>query len=215
MHAVLKSAIGIGICLLSSLFDAAGINLQRRDHVKNSALPMSERLPVYQRPIWVLGFMMYILSQTIGAPIALNFIRPGVLAPISSAALVFNLFFAAKLVGSPITRGETTGMVIILISSLLIAIFGELPKDDKTLEELLEMYNRPVFIIYFVLLISLSLVIFVGSLLLHHVIDQREMHNRQLLRTLSIERMKKTGGIMYSVAGAIMASMTVVLTDAT
>jgi drug/metabolite transporter (DMT)-like permease len=59
----------------------------------------------------------------------IDFLQPAVVASLGSAALVFNFFFAYLLVGTKITRMDILATFLIIIGSILVAVFGDIHKD--------------------------------------------------------------------------------------
>ena len=125
-----QTAIGVLISLTASSIDAIGLNLQRRDHIRNSALPPEDQKIVWRRPVWILGFVLYVGSQLFGSTAALNFLQPAVVAPLGSITLIFNLMFSAVLVGTKIRRMDIVGTFLVILAATLIAIFGQMPKSS-------------------------------------------------------------------------------------
>ena len=66
-----RVGIGVLVSLCASLVDAIGINLQRRDHVRNARLPPDQQRHECKRLTWHIGFYMYIGSQLFGSTAAL------------------------------------------------------------------------------------------------------------------------------------------------
>ncbi|KAI8911620.1 hypothetical protein EDD86DRAFT_245889 [Gorgonomyces haynaldii] len=91
---------------------------------------------------WTIGFLLYFFSQMFGSVIALSFISPMLLAPLGSIGLVFNIFFSWLLLGTRITRFDWFGTAMIVLGC-------------KTIEDLLELFARPAFIVYFSIQIGL------------------------------------------------------------
>lgn len=206
-------AIGTAISLFSSSIDAIGLNLQRRDHVKNAALPIEMQKPEWKRPMWILGISLFVSSQLFGSSAALNFLQPAVVAPLSSATLVFNLIFARLLVGTKLRKIDYVGTSMIIICSILIAIFGEIPKQKLTLDELLKLYRRTDFIIYFSILIFISLSVIAFSTWLNYLVNNFERRSKSLFRTIRINKMKQFVGVGFAVSSGLVASVTVLLAE--
>ncbi len=57
------------------------------------------------------------------------FLQPSVVAPLGAASLVFNFIFAYIFVGTKITNRDMYGTVGIIFGAVLVAIFGDVPKD--------------------------------------------------------------------------------------
>ena len=58
--------------VLASIFYAAGLNILKKDHVKNSSLPKEKQRVDCCRPLWHLGLYLYIFSQSVGSAVALS-----------------------------------------------------------------------------------------------------------------------------------------------
>lgn len=69
---IYETLIGILVSLLASALDALGFNLQRKSHLKNDLLPPEQQKMELFRPMWVVGFILYIGSQAIGSNMALS-----------------------------------------------------------------------------------------------------------------------------------------------
>ncbi|TFK25670.1 hypothetical protein FA15DRAFT_638875 [Coprinopsis marcescibilis] len=118
--------IGFLIILLASIMNAAGLNLTKLDHVRMSSIPKAERRKDWQRPLWLLGMLLYIMSQLIGSTLALEYMRAEYVAPLGSSSLVFNFLFARFLVGTPVTRNDIWGTVVVVLGVIGIVAFGSI-----------------------------------------------------------------------------------------
>jgi hypothetical protein len=68
----LNFLIGFLVSVAASIMNAAGLNLLKLDHVKNSNRPSSSQRNECGRPLWHIGLYLYIASQMIGSTIALS-----------------------------------------------------------------------------------------------------------------------------------------------
>ncbi|KAF9538293.1 hypothetical protein EC957_006941 [Mortierella hygrophila] len=152
--AFLDFVIGFGVSLIASVMNAAGLNLLKLDHVRNSALPTERQRNECGRPMWHIGLYLYISSQLAGSTIALNFLKTQWVAPLGSIALIFNFVFAKILVGTQITRQDVYGTIVVMASVVWIVVFGGMNssgdmEETMTLTDLKMLFARVVFIIYF------------------------------------------------------------------
>ncbi|KAG0085195.1 hypothetical protein BGZ93_000802, partial [Podila epicladia] len=67
----LDFVIGFVVSLIGSVMNAAGVNLLKLDHVRNSSHPLERQRKDCGRPMWHLGLYLYIGSQIAGSTIAL------------------------------------------------------------------------------------------------------------------------------------------------
>ena len=65
---------------------------------------------------------------------------------------MWNAFLARILLGDVFSIWMLLGTLLIAGGAVLIAIFGIVPEPTHSLEDLLLLFNRPVFIVYFSLL---------------------------------------------------------------
>ena len=64
----------------------------------------------------------------------------------------WNAFFARLLLGDLFSAWMTLGTILMAGGVVLIAIFGIVPEQSHSLEDLLVLFNRPAFVLYFSLL---------------------------------------------------------------
>ncbi|KAF9012395.1 hypothetical protein BDQ17DRAFT_1232351 [Cyathus striatus] len=129
---VVAFIIGLAIILLASLMNAAGLNLTKLDHVRTSGIPKSARRKDWMRPLWLLGMLLYILSQLIGSTLALEYMRAEYVAPLGSSSLVFNFLFARFLVGTPVTSTDIYGTIVVVLGVVGIVAFGSINSGLKS-----------------------------------------------------------------------------------
>ncbi|KAF7984216.1 hypothetical protein HWV62_16012 [Athelia sp. TMB] len=129
---VVAFIIGLAIILLASVLNAAGLNLTKLDHVRTSAIPKAARRRDWLRPLWLLGMLLYILSQLIGSTLALEYMRAEYVAPLGSSSLVFNFLFARFLVGTPVTSTDIWGTIVVVLGVIGIVAFGAINSGLST-----------------------------------------------------------------------------------
>ncbi|KAG0292735.1 hypothetical protein BGZ96_003759 [Linnemannia gamsii] len=154
----LDFVIGFVVSLIASVMNAAGLNLLKLDHVRNSARAQERQRHECGRPLWHVGLYLYVGSQLAGSTIALNFLKTQWVAPLGSIALIFNFVFAKILVGTRITRKDVYGTIVVMISVVWIVVFGGMNsagadiEESLTIAELKDLFSRLVFIFYFSIL---------------------------------------------------------------
>ncbi|KAG0060503.1 hypothetical protein BGZ89_012227 [Linnemannia elongata] len=154
----LDFVIGFVVSLIASVMNAAGLNLLKLDHVRNSARSQELQRHECGRPMWHVGLYLYVGSQLAGSTIALNFLKTQWVAPLGSIALIFNFVFAKILVGTRITKKDVYGTIVVMISVVWIVVFGGMNsagadiEDSLTISELKALFSRLVFIFYFSIL---------------------------------------------------------------
>ncbi|KAI0093398.1 hypothetical protein BDY19DRAFT_923533 [Irpex rosettiformis] len=144
--------IGLGIVTLASLMNAAGLNLTKLDHVRTSAIPKAERKHDWLRPLWLLGMVLYIISQLIGSTLALQYMRAEYVAPLGSTSLIFNFLFAKFLVNTPVTNHDIYGTIIVIIGVIGIVAFGSINSglaQETDAKHLTHLWTRGNWLAYF------------------------------------------------------------------
>jgi hypothetical protein len=72
-----------------------------------------------------------------------------VLAPLGGISLLWNSLLAHVILGEGFTQAMMLGTVLIATGAVLIAIFGVVPDDNHTLDELLALWKRGPFLAFF------------------------------------------------------------------
>ena len=65
---------------------------------------------------------------------------------------MWNAFFARILLGDGSSPWVLAGTLLIAGGAVLIGIFGVVPEPTRSLEDLLTLFHRPAFVVYFSLL---------------------------------------------------------------
>ncbi|KAI6031823.1 hypothetical protein BKA83DRAFT_4205878 [Pisolithus microcarpus] len=121
--------LGIFIGLMASFVQSGGLAIQRRSHVLNSQLPTSDRKAEYRRPLWLLGFVVFITSNVLGSFVQIASLPVVILAPL----------------GAPLILGTA----LIGGGAALIAVYGIMPETTRGLDELIALFVRPAFLGWF------------------------------------------------------------------
>ncbi|KAF8530448.1 hypothetical protein BU17DRAFT_35520 [Hysterangium stoloniferum] len=159
MHPVVAFVIGLSIILGASVMNAGGLNITKLDHSRQAMLPKSSRTRDWLRPLWLLGMLLYILSQLVGSTLALEFMRAEYVAPLGSTSLIFNFLFASVLIGTPVTSTDIWGTIIIVVGVVGIVLFGSLNSglaNEMDIVRLSSLWGRAGWLVFF-LVMSLAL----------------------------------------------------------
>ncbi|KAL6309955.1 hypothetical protein BKA93DRAFT_722247 [Sparassis latifolia] len=159
--------VGITIGLLASFVQSLGLTIQRKSHVLNQSLPEDDRKVEHRRPLWLLGFGIFISSNLFGSVFQIASLPIVILAPLGAVSLLWNAFFARLLLGDVFSPWMFIGTFLIAGGAVLIAIFGIVPEPTHSLEDLLVLFSRPVFVAYFSLL---GFAVFV-CLVITHIVE--------------------------------------------
>ncbi|KIY71649.1 hypothetical protein CYLTODRAFT_418711 [Cylindrobasidium torrendii FP15055 ss-10] len=143
---------GIVIGLLASFVQSLGLTIQRKSHVQNQRLPEDAQKIETRRPLWLIGFAIFISSNILGSFVQIASLPVVILAPLGAVSLLWNAFFARILLGDVFSPWMILGTLLIAGGAVLIAIFGIVPEPTRSLEDLLALFHRGPFVIYFSLL---------------------------------------------------------------
>ncbi|GAA5931386.1 hypothetical protein JCM1841_002800 [Sporobolomyces salmonicolor] len=175
-YTTLDFIIGLLITIAASLANALGLNITKLDFTRQEALPPAERRPDYLRPFWLLGIILYIGSQVLGSTLALEFLRAEYVAPLGSTSLIFNFIFAYLLVGTPVTKLDVFGTIVIILGVVGVVVFGNhrLPSDfdaesNLSLTLLKQIWGRTDWIVYLVALEVSTIAVWWFSSITHQV----------------------------------------------
>ncbi|KAI9301722.1 magnesium transporter NIPA-domain-containing protein [Cunninghamella echinulata] len=182
------------VSLLASMTQALGISLQRRSHIEQP------HIKLLHRPLWVVGFLIYTLSNLIGSTCTIGYLPIVILAPVGAIGLVFNAIFARLVLGDPFTTRTTMGTGLIVIGAMLVAGFGVVPEPNHTLKDLIQLYKRPSFIIYFTLVELFTCIGLISTHFLEYGLE------KNIQWKVKYPDMKKWLGISYGVLGANISS---------
>lgn len=162
-------ALGITIGLLASFVQSLGLTVQRKSHVMNQACAEEDRKPDYRRPLWLIGFGIFISSNILGSLFQIASLPVVILAPLGAVSLLWNAFFARLILGDVFSKYMVLGTLFIATGAVLIAVFGIVPEPTHSLDDLLALFRRPAFAVYFTLLGSAVLI----ALIITHVAEWR------------------------------------------
>ncbi|KAI0689594.1 hypothetical protein BC835DRAFT_1368267 [Cytidiella melzeri] len=144
--------VGITVGLIASFVQSLGLTIQRKSHVLNQKLPEVERKVEHHRPLWLLGFGIFISSNLFGSLFQIASLPVVILAPLGAVSLLWNAFFARLILGDVFSPWMVISTLCIAGGAVLIAEFGIVPEPTRSLEDLLELFSRPAFLVYFTLL---------------------------------------------------------------
>ncbi|KAJ6625563.1 hypothetical protein B0H10DRAFT_1907428 [Mycena sp. CBHHK59/15] len=219
---VVAFIIGLAIILLASILNAAGLNLTKLDHVRTSAIPKASRRKDWARPLWLLGMLLYILSQLIGSTLALEYMRAEYVAPLGSSSLVFNFLFARFLVGTPVTSTDIYGTIIVVLGVIGIVAFGSINSGlgtETDVTHLTSLWRRGGWLgFFFFMALSLILLLVCTGKLDAILAARSELSSVAFASTLPVGRgaepdprlgaVVKTLGAMQKIWGSLMVMLT-------
>ncbi|WWC69985.1 uncharacterized protein I206_103929 [Kwoniella pini CBS 10737] len=168
-------AVAILVGLFSSFIQSLGLTIQRKSHLNNSSLPFEKRKKPIKRPLWLIGFGIYITSNIFSTIFQLDSLPIIILAPLGAISLIYNAILSKFLLKDKFGKNWLIGTSLISLGAILIAIFGVVKEDSNeenhhTLDEILILFKRSTFLIFFSILSFLTFtVIIISHLTVFHV----------------------------------------------
>ncbi|KAK4687462.1 magnesium transporter, partial [Tremellales sp. Uapishka_1] len=152
------TAILVG--LLASFVQSLGLTIQRKSHVQDEARPLHQRKQPHRRPLWLLGFIVFISSNIFGTVFQIGALPIVILAPLGAVSLLWNALLAKILLGDVFTKTTFGGTVLVAGGAVLIAVFGVVNEPNHSLDDLLTLFARPAFVAFFsIVCIAVAVVI--------------------------------------------------------
>ncbi|KAJ2347548.1 hypothetical protein GGF43_004732, partial [Coemansia sp. RSA 2618] len=154
--------LGVGASVVGSLGHSLGMTLQKRAHMRLEAINSSR--PLWKDRQWQLGLLLYLFSSTAPPSLALSMLPVFVAAPLAAVGLVANAVFARYILSSTFVRTDMLGTLLVTLGSICVALFGAIDEPLLSLRQLLLLYKRPAYVIFFVVYFVLILSLVVAEL---------------------------------------------------
>lgn len=139
--------LAVGIGLIASFIQSLGLTIQRRSHVQNQRLPESQRQSEWRRPLWVAGFVVFLSANISGTLFQIGTLPVVILAPLGAVSLLYNALLARVMLDAIFSWHMLTGTCLIALGATMVGYFGAVPHAPLALEDLIELYKRPPFVV--------------------------------------------------------------------
>ncbi|KAJ2029625.1 hypothetical protein IWW57_001615 [Coemansia sp. S610] len=152
---------GVAASVAGSLGHSLGMTLQKRAHLRLESQGASDkRHAAWKDQEWQFGLGLYLFSSTVPPTIALSILPVFVAAPLAAVGLVANAVCAKYILASTFARTDVLGTLLVSLGSCCVAVFGAIDEPLLSLDELLLLYKRPAYMLFFFLysVLVLSLV---------------------------------------------------------
>lgn len=144
--------VGILVGLVASFVQSLGLTIQRKSHLQNDSRPADQQRKAHRRPLWLLGFAIFISSNLFGTVFQIGALPIVILAPLGAVSLLWNALLSRILLGDLFSARTLAGTLLIAGGATLIAIFGVVPEQNHNLDELMALFRRPGFVAYITLM---------------------------------------------------------------
>lgn len=140
----------------------AGLTIQRKSHVQEDLLPLPSRRQPIRRPLWLIGFIIYITSNVFSTIFQLDALPIVILAPLGAVSLIFNALLAKVILGDVFGKTAVVGTGLVALGAVLIAVFGVVQEEEHSLDELLRLWRRGPFLAFFSLLVAAVVIVLIS-----------------------------------------------------
>lgn len=163
--AVVSVPFAIAIGLLCSFVQSLGLTVQRKSHLLAARQPEELRKSEWRQPLWLLGFVIFIVANVGGTIFQIGALPIVMLAPLGAVSLLYNALLAKFLLHDILGRMMIGGTALILMGAVLIGYFGAIQEPPHSLEQLMALFGRSPFIaLSTILLMSLICVLAIAHL---------------------------------------------------
>lgn len=140
----------------------AGLTIQRKSHVQEDALPITSRRRPLRRPLWLLGFTIYITSNIFSTIYQLDALPIIILAPLGAVSLIYNALLARVILGDVFGTTAIVGTTLVALGAVLIAVFGVVREEEHSLDELMRLWRRGPFLAFFLTMVAMVVIVLVS-----------------------------------------------------
>eukprot|EP00198_Chlamydomonas_reinhardtii_P012907 XP_001702244.1 predicted protein [Chlamydomonas reinhardtii] len=129
------------------------VNLMKLGHNKRGELdmPEEEKPPIRKFKSWVIGLIIFITGNVLNF-VSFAFAAQSLLAALGSLQLVCNVFFAYMVNKEPVTKLIIFSTGCIIGGCVLLVVFGNQSSETYTVDELIDFYKKPAYIVYLVMM---------------------------------------------------------------
>ncbi|UZJ54595.1 hypothetical protein CBS101457_003915 [Exobasidium rhododendri] len=159
--------VAIVLGLISSFIQSLGLTIQRKSHIQNASLPDTRQRSEWKRPLWLIGFAIFIVANIGGTVFQIGALPIVMLAPLGAVSLLYNALLARFILDDFFSRYMIAGTALIAAGAVLIGYFGVVREPNHSLDDLLALYSRPTFIAF----ASVFALTFVGVLAIAHLAE--------------------------------------------
>uniref|UniRef100_V5EKB0 Uncharacterized protein n=1 Tax=Kalmanozyma brasiliensis (strain GHG001) TaxID=1365824 RepID=V5EKB0_KALBG len=159
--------------LLASFIQSLGLTIQRKSHLLNESLSPARRVTEWRRPLWLVGFAIFLIANVGGTVFQIGALPIVMLAPLGAVSLLYNAVLARFLLNDLLSKYMVMGTLLIASGAVLIGYFGVVPSPPHSLDELLDLFARPTFVAF----ATIFTFVFVGVLTVSHLAEW-QLHSR-------------------------------------
>ncbi|EST05315.2 Magnesium transporter NIPA [Kalmanozyma brasiliensis GHG001] len=178
--------------LLASFIQSLGLTIQRKSHLLNESLSPARRVTEWRRPLWLVGFAIFLIANVGGTVFQIGALPIVMLAPLGAVSLLYNAVLARFLLNDLLSKYMVMGTLLIASGAVLIGYFGVVPSPPHSLDELLDLFARPTFVAF----ATIFTFVFVGVLTVSHLAEW-QLHSRAHRGSPTARPVKKRTGSTF------------------
>ncbi|SNX87249.1 uncharacterized protein MEPE_05959 [Melanopsichium pennsylvanicum] len=191
-------ATAIALGLIASFIQSLGLTIQRKSHLVNESLAPARRRTEWKRPLWLMGFVIFLVANIGGTIFQIGALPIVMLAPLGAVSLLYNAVLARFLLNDLLSKYMVMGTALIATGAILIGYFGVVPSPTHSLDELLDLYARPTFVAF----ATIFTFVFVGVLTVSHLTEW-QLHTRLYRNSLPSRPQKPKHRSGYELRGRL------------
>ncbi|CDW99350.1 hypothetical protein [Sporisorium scitamineum] len=191
-------ATAIALGLIASFIQSLGLTIQRKSHLLNESLAPARRKTEWKRPLWLIGFAIFLVANIGGTVFQIGALPIVMLAPLGAVSLLYNAVLARFLLNDLLSKYMVMGTALIASGAVLIGYFGVVPSPPHSLDELLDLYARPTFVAF----ATIFTFVFVGVLTVSHLAEW-QLHTRIYRNSLPARPAKPKHRSAHSLRGRL------------
>ncbi|CAO1624177.1 unnamed protein product [Sympodiomycopsis kandeliae] len=184
-------ALAIVLGLLASFIQSLGLTIQRKSHLIAAKQPVESRPPEWRQPIWVIGFLIFIIANIGGTVFQIGALPIVMLAPLGAISLLYNALLAKFLLQDALGLPMVVGTALILLGAVLIGYFGAIQEAPHSLDELLALFGRPPFIALATILFMAFMCVLILAHLAEWQLTMQQIHGLHQLKSNRKSKGKK------------------------
>jgi drug/metabolite transporter (DMT)-like permease len=138
---------GVLLSVVSSILSNLGVNTQKLSLMREAKRASERRRSYVKQPLWQIGLLLVIVGS-LGDFAALGFAAQSLVTPVGAVTMVANLFFASLWLGENLSKSDVGATGLILAGAVTAAAFADKSEQCYTLDQLVELYARPAFLVY-------------------------------------------------------------------
>lgn len=127
--------------------------MQRKSHLMVARQPSDQRPSEWRQPLWVAGFLIFLLANIGGTVFQIGALPIIMMAPLGAVSLLYNALLAKFLLHDILGPMMIGGTALILVGAVFVGYFGAISEPPHPLEQLLVLFGRPPFIVFATILL--------------------------------------------------------------